>query len=488
MTLNLGLRYELATVPTETAGRLSNLPTLTAATLNTGSPYFQNPTKKNFEPRIGLAYSPFKGDKSVVHAAFGIYDALPLNYLFEGLSIFSAPFFESGSVSSASVLLGTFPKNAYPLLTPATFRYSYTPQNPGRSYVEQYALNLQQQFFANLTAQVGYQGSHGVHLAYREDDINTVLPITNLGGGNYLFPSLLNNLSAATTNQRLNPHVGQISAMLPVGTSNYNSLQVGVTKRLSHMYAFQVSYTWAKSIDDNSSSTFGDSFANSVSSLPFFAKDLRHSVSDFDISQNVVLNYLFLIPDAPKAWTAVSWALNGWQYGGIFQASAGLPITPLISGDPLGLRSSDTFDFPNRVPNCNPINKQNRVRYINSACYTYPAETASYNPILGNSRRNSIIGPGLQNFDMSVVKNNRVPRLGEAFNVQFRAELFNVFNRPNYANPLKASTQLFSSSPVPSAANPNPGVFVGPAITSAGALTATSTTARQTQFALKVIF
>jgi hypothetical protein len=119
-----------------------------------------------------------------------------------------------------------------------------------------------------------------VHLAYREDDINTVLPITNFGGGNYLFPSLLNNLNAATTNQRLNPNVGQISAMLPVGTSNYNALQVGVTKRLSHMYAFQVSYTWAKSIDDNSSSTFGDSFANSVSSLPFFAKDLRHSVSD----------------------------------------------------------------------------------------------------------------------------------------------------------------------------------------------------------------
>lgn len=488
LTLNLGLRYELATVPTETAGRLSNLPTLTAATPNTGSPYFSNPTERNFEPRVGFAYSPFKGDKTVLHGAFGVYDALPLDYLFEGLSIFSAPFFQSGSVSSAGTLLGTFPKNAYPLLTPATFRYSYTPQNPKISYVEQYAFNVQQQLFSDITAQVGYQGSHGIHLAYREDDINTVQPIANLGGGNYEFPSLQNNINTSTVNQRLNPNVGQISAMLPISTANYNALQAGLTKRLSHRYQMQVSYTWAKSIDDNSSSTFGDTFANSVSSLPYFAKDDRHAVSDFNIGQNFVFNYLILLPDSPKSFGAAGWVLNGWQYGGIFQASSGLPITPLISGDPLGLRSSDTFDFPNVVPGCNPINKRNRVHYINSACYSYPAETTNYNPILGNSRRNSIMGPGLQDFDMSLVKNNYIPRFGETFNIQFRAELFNVLNRPNYANPLKAATQLFSAAPVPTAANPNPGIFTGPAISAAGALTATATTARQTQFALKIIF
>jgi hypothetical protein len=488
LTLNIGVRYELVTVPTETAGRLSNLPTLTAATPNLGSPYFANPTERNFEPRVGFAYSPFKKDRTVVHAAFGIYDALPLNYLFEGLSIFAAPFFQSGSASTASTLLGTFPKNAYPLLTPATFRYSYTPQNPQTSYVEQYAVNVQQQFIGDIIAQVGYQGSHGIHLAYREDDINTVQPIANLGGGNYEFPSLVNNINAATTNPRLNTNVGQISAMLPIGTSGYNALQVGVTKRLSHRYQFQASYTWAKSIDDNSSSTFGDSFANSVSSLPIFAKDDRHAVSDFNIAQNFVFNYLLLLPSAPRSFGGAGWIIDGWQYGGIFQASSGLPITPLISGDPLGLRSSDTFDFPNVVPGCNPISKQNKVHYINSACYSYPAETSNYNPILGNSRRNSINGPGLQDFDMSLVKNNYIPRFGESFNIQFRAELFNIFNRPNYANPLKAATQLFSSAPTPSATNPNPGVFVGPAISSAGALTATATTARQTQFALKIIF
>ena len=487
LTLNLGLRYELATVPTETAGRLSNLPTLTSSTPNLGSPYFSNPTERNFEPRIGFAYSPFKSGKTAIHAGFGIYDALPLDYLFEGLSIFSAPFFQSGSVSTASTLAGTFPKSAYPLLTPATFRYSYTPQNPPTSYVEQYGLNVQQQLKGDMTLQVGYAGSHGVHLAYREDDINTVQPIANLGDGVYEFPSLSNNIHATTTNPRLNPFVGQISAMIPEGTSNYNALQTTLIKRLSRRYQFQASYTYAKSMDDGSSSTFGDTFANSVSSLPYFAKDVRYAVSDYNIGQNFVFNYLILLPDAPKSFGPAGFLLDGWQYGGIFQASTGLPITPLISGDPLGLRSSDTFDFPNRIPGCNPINKQNRVHYINSACFAYPAETAAYNPFLGNSRRNSINGPGLQDFDMSLVKNNRFPRLGDTFNFQFRAELFNILNRVNYANPLKAATQLFSAAPAPSATNATPAV-VGSPIASAGALTATATSARQTQFAIKIIF
>jgi hypothetical protein len=484
LTLNLGVRYELATVPTETAGRLSNLPTLTAPTPNLGSPYFSNPTEKSFQPRVGLAWSPFANGKTAVHAAYGIYDALPLDYLFEGLTIFAAPFFQSGSVSNG--LNGTFPKNAYPLLTPATFRYSYTPQHPQRSYVQQYTFNIQQELPYKTTAQLGYYGSHGTHLAYREDDLNTVQPIV-ASGGVYEFPSLSNNINAATTNPRLNPFVGQISAMIPEGFNIYNSLQAGVTKRLTTRLQFQVSYTWAKNIDDGSSSTFGDTFANSVSSLPSFARPLRIAVSDFNIQNNFVANYLILLPDAPKSFGAAGWAFDGWQYGGIFQVSSGLPLTPLISGDPLGLRSSDTFDFPNRNYSCNPVNKQNKIHYMNAACFSYPTESSTYNPFLGNSSRNSVTGPGLQDFDMSFVKNNPIKKFGDQFNIQFRAELFNIFNRVNYANPLKAATQLFSAAPAPTAATPTP-ALVGPAIASSGALTATATSSRQTQFAIKVVF
>ena len=488
-TANIGVRYEVATVPTETAGRLSNLPTLTAATPNLGSPFFSNPTFKDVAPRLGFAWDPSGNGKMAVHGGYGIYDALPLDYLFEGLTILTAPYFQSGSVSAG--LAGTFPANSYSLLTPATFRYSYTPQHPARAYIEQYTLNIQYELPADMIATVGYSGSHGTHLPYREDDINTVQPIAELPGGYYEFPALYSTSTyAKITNPRLNTNVGQISAMIPEGFLIYNSLQAGLTKRLTKHYQYQVSYTWAKGIDDGSSSTFGDTFFNSVSSLPYFARDRRIAVSDYNIQNNLVFNYLILIPDAPSSWGAAKWALNGWQHGGIFQASAGLPITPLVSGDPLGLNSSDTFDFPNRDYTCNPKRKLgysvNPTRaYLNTACFSYPLSTAGYNPILGNSGRNSIMGPGYQDFDFSLVKNNRVAKFGDLFNIQFRAELFNIFNRVNYSNPVKAQTQLFGQAAAPTSANPAPQAGTAG---SAGALTTTAGSSRQTQFALKIIF
>ncbi len=489
LTANLGVRYEVATVPTETAGRLSNLPTLTSAKPNLGSPYFSNPTLKNVAPRIGLAFAPSANDKTVIHAGYGIYDALPLDYLFEGLTILSAPFYQSGSISSG--LTDLFPTGGYPLLTPATFRYAYTPQIQGRAYIQQYTLNVQHQLPGDMIATLGYSGSHGTHLPYREDDINTVLPIAQLPGGYYEFPALYNPTTfARITNPRLNPNVGQISAMIPEGFLIYNGLQASMTKRLSHHYQYQVSYTWQKGTDDGSSSTFGDTFFNSVSSLPYFARDRRIAVSDYNIQSNFIFNYLILLPDAPKNWVGARWFLNGWQQGSIFQASTGLPMTPQISGDPLGLNSSDTFDFPDRNYSCNPIRRlgysvnPNRD-YLNTTCFSYPVATSAYNPILGNSGRNSIMGPGYQDFDFSLVKNTFIPRLGNTFNIQFRAELFNIFNRVNYSNPVKAQTQVFGQAPAPTAANPTP--QAGP-LGSAGALTATVGSSRQTQFALKIIF
>jgi hypothetical protein len=489
LTANIGVRYEIATVPTETAGRLSNLPTLTSATPNLGSPYFSNPTLKDFAPRVGFSWDPFGDGKTAVHGGYGIYDSLPLDYLFEGLSILSAPFYQSGGISAG--LTGTFPTGGYALLTPATFRYSYTPQHQGRAYIQQYTLNVQHELPGDMIATLGYSGSHGTHLPYREDDINTTLPIAELPGRSYEFPSLYSTTTyAKIVNPKLNPNVGQISAMIPEGFLIYNSLQAGITKRLTKHYQYQVSYTWAKGIDDGSSSTFGDTFFNSVSSLPFFARDRRIAVSDYNIQNNLIFNYLILLPEAPQSWGAARWMLDGWQHGAIFQASTGLPISPLISGDPLGLNSSDTFDFPNRNYSCGPIERlghsinPNR-NYLNPSCFSYPVATANYNPILGNSGRNSIMGPGYQDFDFSLVKNTAVPKFGNVFNIQFRAELFNIFNRVNYANPVKAQTQIFGQAPAPTAVNPTP--QAGPP-GSSGALTTTIGSSRQTQFALKIIF
>ena len=492
LTFNLGVRYEPVTVPTETANRLANLRNLTDASPHLGSPYFQNSSFTNIAPRVGLAWDPFGRSMTSVHAGYGIYDAQQLNYLYEGLSIFTAPYLELGN--NAAPGIGSFPKGGYPSLSASGLRYAYAPNTSSRSYVQQYSMNVQQQLPYDFVFQVGYAGSRGTHLPYRVDDVNTVQP--TVSNGSYLFfgPNGSASPSAAALNAaRLNPNIGQISAVFLTGYSHYNSLQTSLTKNFSHHTQFQFSYTWSKSIDDGSSSTFGDTFANSVSSLPLWAPNRRRGISDFNVPQNLVLNYLIELPNVRKEIPVASFLLNGWQWGGIFQYSVGEPFTPLISGDSLNLHSNDVFAFPDRITGTgcsgNPVKSVSRFnrQYVNVNCFAFPA----YNPVtglthLGTAGRNSIIGPSLTDFDTSLVKNTRVPKISESFNIQFRAELFNVANHVNYATPPKAGTQLFNGSGV---LQPNGTILAGAPLATGGVLVGpTASSARQAQFAVKVLF
>jgi len=170
---------------------------------------------------------------------------------------------------------------------------------------------------------------------------------------------------------------------------------------------------------------------------------------------------------------AAEWATRGWQFGTIFTASGGLPFTAIIAGDPLGTKSSVPYDYPDRlnIPGCNdPINPGNPNGYIKLSCFAAPIPGNR----LGDAGRNIGIGPGLLNWDTSLFKNNYFHRLGENFNVQFRAELFNVLNHANFSPPTSTSEQLFTVNLA--------------AIPSAGSLTSTSTTSRQIQLAVKIIF
>jgi hypothetical protein len=481
LTLNLGVRYEPVTVPTETANRLANLRNLTDTSPHLGSPYFQNASFTNIAPRVGFAWDPFGKATTSLRAGYGIYDAQQLNYLYEGLSIFTAPYLELGN--NAAPGIGSFPKGGYPSLSAANLRYAYAPNISSRSYVQQYSMNVQQQLPYDLVLQVGYAGSRGTHLPYRVDDVNTVQPVVS--NGSYLFfgPNGSASPSAAALNAaKLNPNIGQISAVFMTGYSHYNSLQTSLTKSFTHRTQFQISYTWSKSMDDGSSSTFGDTFANSVSSLPLWAPDRRRGISDFNVPQNLVINYLIELPNLRKGVPVASTLLNGWQWAGIYQYSVGEPFTPLISGDPLNLHSNDVFAFPDRLTGTgcsgNPVKGVSRFnrQYVNVSCFAFP----TFNPVtglthLGTAGRNSILGPSLIDFDTSLIKNTRVPKISDAFNIQFRAELFNVANRVNYATPPKAGTQLFNGS---GAALATGGVLVGP----------TASSSRQAQFAIKILF
>jgi Carboxypeptidase regulatory-like domain/TonB dependent receptor-like, beta-barrel len=490
ITLNLGMRYEMSTVPTETAGQLSTLLSFADTAPHLGSPYFSNPTLRNFAPRVGFAWDPFRTGKTSVRGAFGMYDVLPLPYEFELLTLLSAPFTEGASVGALAQ--GDFPTAAYAKASnPTNLRNAYVEQNPHRSYVEQWTLNVQRELIPNLTVVVGYVGSHGVHLPFHADEINDVQPALTSAG--YMWPG------PGLTGTKLFPNIGgQVSAVMWSGTSTYHGLNLGVIKRLSHGLQIQGSYTFSKSIDTSSSGIAGDTFGNSVSSLPTFDPRLRRGLSDFDVRNVLAVNAIWMIP-SPASWSAAPrWAASGWQVGGIYTVTSGLPFTPTIGGDPLGLKGADVYAFPNRVPGCNPVNsnfKSNGLGYINLSCFTLPTApdslAASCNPfpgaatpvpsgevycanLIGNSGRNTVIGPGLQNFDFSLFKNNPIHRISETFNVQFRWEVFNLANHASFNPPLPGARQIFS---VTGATN-NAGVLPSPTITSS----------RQMQFAIKFIW
>src|ERR1700719_10024 len=438
----------MATVPTETANRLSTLVNLTDTAPKLGSPYFSNPTLRNFSPRVGFAWDPTGKGKTSVHGAYGIYDVLPLPYEFELLTLLSAPFTLGGSFTFPTS--GTqacnapgvhcFPTGGFPNLTVKTLRFGYVEQNPHRSYVQQWTLNIQREVFRNFTVTAAYVGSRGIHLPDHTDDINDMQPVAKTQEG-YLWPTVIGS------GARLFPNLGgQVSANTWSAESIYHGLELQGIKRLSHGFHLQGSYTFSKSIDTSSSGIAGDTFGNSVSSLPFFDQKVRRGLSDFDVRNIMAINGIWRIP-SPASWSAgPGWFASGWQVGGIYTLTSGLPFTPVIGGDPLGLKGADLYAFPNRVAGCNPVNsgfKGNALRYLNLNCFTLPVAPASMagscKPfpgaaapapagevycanLLGNSGRNTVIGPGLNDFDFSLFKNNPIHRISETFSVQFRWE------------------------------------------------------------------
>ncbi|HEV2387050.1 MAG TPA: TonB-dependent receptor [Candidatus Acidoferrales bacterium] len=460
LTLNLGLRYEMSTVPAEAQNKLSTLPTPTSPAPRTGSPYFSNPTLLNFEPRIGLAWDPTRDGKTAVRAAFGIYDVLPLPYLFELPTMLSAPFYQEGLATKLPK--GSFPTGAVALL--AGLREAFIQPNPSRNYVMQWNLDAQRQLAPTVSLDIGYIGSEAVHQPFQAPDMNLVLPALTSQG--YLWPT------PAGTGHVINPPVGAIAGLLWQGTSSYNALEAKLTKQVSRGLQLQGSYTYAKNLDTSSSAVAGSTFDNSQTELPYFNPKLSRAASDFDVRQNLVVNYLWRIPNAPASFGMAAWPLRGWTWGGILQARTGVPFTPLIGGDPLGLNSSLSFDYPDRLsgPGCGSAVNPGSVHYIKTQCFAFPSPATR----LGNAGRNSLVGPGLVNVDTTLIKDNPVRRVSENFEVQFQAEFFNVFNHTNFAPPEGAQTDLFNQS--------------GKALASAGTITSIVSSSRQIQFGLKLIW
>jgi hypothetical protein len=434
---------------------------------------------RNFEPRIGFAWDPLGSGKTAIRGGFGFYDVLPLPYEFVILSSASAPYAANVSIGGPNLPANTFPNEAYNLAIAnysqgslAGQRVSYIDPNPKRSYVLEWNLNVQQEISKNVTATVGYVGSRGIHLPFRTDDMNIVLPTQTAAG--YVWPSPVGSGTV------LNPSVGQLDRLVFGADSYYDALQAGAKINLSKRLLVQSSFTWGKSIDTGSSTIAGDQFSNSPSSVPFFfdAK-LRRAVSDFNLGKNFVLSGVWEVPGSQSLHGVEGWALNGWQVGAIIEASSGAPFTVVLAGDQLGLNNGDPWAYPDRVisPGCNSlVNAGNPNNYIKTQCFKDPTLGPNAQLRLGNNGRNALTGPGLFNTDFAFTKNNRVPWLREGSNLQFRAELFNIFNRANFAPPLDHNVLLY---------NPDGTVATGQAV---GQIDRTLTSSRQVQFGLKLTF
>jgi hypothetical protein len=463
LTLNLGLRYERSSVPTEEHGRLSNLYDFTTTNLNPGAPLFTNPTNRNLEPRLGFAWDPFSANKTSVRGSFGIFDVLPLLYEYSLVEGYAAP--SSALAQIGGQAAGSFPNGGYQqvLTLPAVpLRVAAVQHNAPRNYILQYNFSVQQQLSASTTLTLGYAGNHGVHMVDVANDANYGQPVLTVNG--YQFNSATRNLA-----------LGGIRQVMWTDSSNYNGLQVQVESRFNRGLQFKGAYTWSRSLDGFSSSSFPTTYQNSLSLL-FFNHHLVHGPSDYDQTHVAVLNGVWDLPTLKGTDAPVRALANGWTTTGVLQLTSGTPFTPVISGDALAEGISSPYDVPNLNlgnPGCNHhvTNQGNVTHYINVACYTFAG--AAPTGVLGNAGRNSIYGPGVIELDMSVQRNFGLPFITESSHLQLRADAFNVTNHTNLQGPT-TNNKLFGVAGAP--------------VATAGLITLTSTSSRQLQLSLKAIW
>jgi hypothetical protein len=411
---------------------------------NVGSNVFtQNNAKFLPEPRIGIAWDPFGRQKTVIHAGFGLYHALldNLSYRLDQ----NGPFNTTLAIKNLPLAgLDIAPGVALPagaLVSPSGIQ-----PNADTPTVESYTLRIEQQLAKNLSLAVGYVGSRGYHEII---SIDANLPAPTFVNGNIFYPS---------GSPLANPQVANTTTWWSSGDSNYNALQVDINHRLAHGLQIRGVYTYSKSLDD------GTAWNSSVgANAPGFVMyppnpKIDWGLSTYDVRNAAVINGTYEIPYRNRIW-------GGWSVSAIETLQSGFPFTPQ-----LGYNPSNDGDSRNPVrPNWNPAFTGPVIlggpnEYFNPAAFATPS-SGTY----GNVGRDTLIGPGIAELDLSALKKTA---LSEKVTLQFRAELFNILNRANFGIP---NAVVFSSAT--SGISPT-----------AGVITSTSTTSRQIQFGLKLIW
>ncbi|HTA47575.1 MAG TPA: TonB-dependent receptor [Bryobacteraceae bacterium] len=471
LTVTLGFRDEFSTGWNEVAGRASTF-TFTDGVISAqptvgNSAFTVNNAKFLPQPRAGLAWSPSHNNKTVIRAGFGMYndlqDALgyrtdqnpPFNatYSVPNVPVSSLPILPSAPIPGTAHIVpgGVQPNLQTPTLVSWTFR-------------------VQQELTANTAFTVGYVGSHGYHEILGIDPNEpfpvicpaspcpTVYPATFPAGlagtpvpaGTYYVPS-------AT---KPTPSLANGWTYFSEADSSYNALQIDLNHRFSHGFSARGVYTWSKTIDDGDSlnaTTSGGEPA--LASNPFNLRADR-GLANFDVRNAAAINVTYALP-----FEHGNLLVKGWTLNSIVTLQGGFPFTPQLSYNP-----SNNGDTRNPVrPFVNPVFTGpvilgNPNQWFNPAAYLQPPNNSGF---YGNLGRDTLSGPGLATWDFSVLKDTQ---LRERTRLQFRAEFFNILNHANFNTP---NAVVFT----PSGVSPT-----------AGVITSTSTTSRQIQFSLKLLW
>ena len=393
LTVEIGLRYEWHVTPTERDNQFVVFDAASASLLRVGVDideiHQQNNT--NFEPRLGVVWSPSGDSNTVIRAAYSWAVDEPGTTAVRGTASnppFALPLTAAGSIPIDNAIATTRPAGIAPATVDPHFR---------NASVHSWNVNLQREVFQGVAVTAGYMGSRGADLRISRNinqPVNGVRPFQAVSSTSPILPGT---------------PLGNITQVESTGFSSYHALWLSSTKRLSRGLQFDTSYTWSKSLDTNSLNSSGFAVQDSYD-IPN-----QYGRSDYDAPHRFVLSATYELPFTGNP------LIRGWQIATIVQAQSGNPVNIVTSNSVL-----------NGVPNTVRPDLVGPIRIIGSVDQWF--DTSAFVAVnrFGNLARNAVMGPGFRNTDLSVAKNMN-PR--GSLRVQLRVDVFDLFNHANFGPP-----------------------------------------------------